>query len=413
MTPLRSALRDGKPVWMPARSARAQPRYSSLRNHRHADIVVVGGGIIGALISCTLAEAGVRVAVLEAGFVGYGSTVASSALLLQEPDLGMAQLARRYGRAASQRIWQLGHDAVREFIRTVRQHHIDCDLVERDTLYCATTADALARLRHDRHLRSQAGFGGEWLSAETLLETTGVRGLGAIRTTGNAQLDPFKACTGLMQSAAAAGATVFERSPVTRIAPVRSGVRVHTKTGRIDASRVVIATGYATKQFRALAGRFRMYHTYVLATAALGAAQRRSLGFGNVMVWDTEKPYHYARWTSDHRLLLGGGDQRVRTGIRRAALFDIATRQLRADFELLVPTLAGVGIEQAWEGVFALTPDSLPYIGAHRRYPGHLFALGYGGNGMSYSTLAARFVLEEWRGTRSPDQALFRFGRVR
>jgi glycine/D-amino acid oxidase-like deaminating enzyme len=398
---------------MPARTARAQPRYSSLKNHQHADIAIVGGGITGALIGCALAEAGVHVAVLEADCVGNGSTVASSALLLQEPDLGMAQLARRYGRAASQRIWQLGHDAVREFIRTIRRHRIDCDLVERDTVYCATTPDALVSLRRERRLRSKAGFDGEWLSAAELLETTGFSGLGAIRTSGNAQLDPFRACGGLMQSAAAAGAEVFERSPVTRITRVRGGMRVYTKAGRVDATRVVIATGYATKQFRPLAGRFRMYHTYVLATAPLTAAQRRSAGPGDVMVWDTEKPYHYARWTSDHRLLLGGGDQPVRTGTGRAALFAAATRQLRADFDALLPTLAGLEIDRAWEGLFALTPDSLPYIGTHRRYPGHLFALGYGGNGMSYSALAARFVLEQWRGTRSPDQDLFRFGRIR
>ena len=79
----------------------------------------------------------------------------------------------------------------------------------------------------------------------------------------------------------------------------------------------------------------------------------------------------------------------------------------------MLPALADVGIESAWDGLFAMTPDSLPYIGPHQRYPGHLFALGYGGNGMTFGMLAARMLLEQWQGVQSPDHALFRFGRLR
>jgi glycine/D-amino acid oxidase-like deaminating enzyme len=60
-----------------------------------------------------------------------------------------------------------------------------------------------------------------------------------------------------------------------------------------------------------------------------------------------------------------------------------------------------------------MTPDGLPYSGPHRRYPQHLFALGYGGNGMTFGFLAARMLLERWQGIHSPDHDLFAFGRHR
>jgi glycine/D-amino acid oxidase-like deaminating enzyme len=208
-----------------------------------------------------------------------------------------------------------------------------------------------------------------------------------------------------------AGATVCERSPVVRIDHATTGLHIHTRRGRVDAARVVIATGYATPRFKPLAGRFRMYRTYALATEPLSERQRREIGLGDVMIWDTERPYHYARWTPDRRLLIGGGDERVRPGVRRGLSFDTRTRQLRDDFEALFPALSDVRFAAAWEGLFAMTPDSLPYIGVHRRYPGHLFALGYGGNGMTFSSLAARMLLEQWQGIRSPDHRLFCFGR--
>jgi glycine/D-amino acid oxidase-like deaminating enzyme len=376
-------------------------------------VAIVGGGITGSLVASTFAEDGIAVTVLERGRIGCGSTVASSALLLQDPDHGLAQLRRRYGRAASQRIWQLAQEAVRDFVSRLRRHRINCDLVERDAIYYATTAKAAGSLLRDLRLREAAGFDVEWLSPEALRQATAIPGLGAIRTRQNAQLDPYKACHGLIGAAARAGANIFERSEVTRIHHAGDGVRVHSRHGHVDASRVIIATGYATRHFRPLAGRFRMYHTYVLSTPPLSVAQRRQVGLGDVMLWDTEEPYHYARWTATHRLLLGGGDTRVRPGRRRSAVFASATQELRRDFESLLPALAGVGIERAWEGLFAMTPDSLPYIGPHRRYPGHLFALGYGGNGMTFGSLAARLLLEHWRGVRSDDQPLFRFGRLR
>ena len=171
------ALRRGQPVWCAERDGgRPTRRYPSLRGHRACDVAIVGGGITGALIADTFAAEGISVSVLESGCVGCGSTVASSALLLQEPDHGLAHLARRYGRAAGRRIWQLSHDAVRDLVRRLRQHRIACDLVERDAVYYATTADAVRRLRAEHRLRLRAGFDGEWLTPEALRRLTGVPG---------------------------------------------------------------------------------------------------------------------------------------------------------------------------------------------------------------------------------------------
>jgi glycine/D-amino acid oxidase-like deaminating enzyme len=206
---------------------------------------------------------------------------------------------------------------------------------------------------------------------------------------------------------------VFERSAVRRIEQAHDGVCIRTRQGTLHAERVIVATGYATAQFRPLAGRFRMYRTYVLATEPIDRTQRDDIGLSDVMVWDTERPYHYARWAPEHRLLLGGEDRLVRPGQRRRQQSKAAARVLRAYFEARLPGLAMVRTEGAWEGLFAMTADSLPYIGPHRRYPHHWFALGYGGNGMTFGFLAARLLLERWQGLTSRDHKLFEFARLR
>src|SRR5439155_1958284 len=121
---------------------------------------------------------------------------------------------------------------------------------------------------------------------------------------------------------------------------------------------------------------------------------------------------HYARWFN-RRLIMGGGDRPQVTNRQRAAAFEKGVREVRRHFERLLPPLRDVEIEYAWEGLFANTPDGLPYIGPHRRYPRHLFALGYGGNGMTFGFLAARMLLEQYRGIRSSDHRLLAFDRRR
>ena len=407
--PLRR-LRVGAPVWLPAAVER---RYPALSGAHDTCVAVVGGGITGALVAQAFASAGIATTLLEAARVGRGSTAASSALLLKEPDLDLVRLTQRYGARSSRRIWEVSHQSVAHLIALLKRLHIRCDLQTRDAVYYATTAQAAARLRQECDLRLGAGFDAEWLSPARLRRLTGIAGHGAIRSKRGGQFDPYRACVGLVRAASAAGAEVYERSEVRRIDQVDQGVRLATGGGTLHARRVIVATGYATPRFRPLAGRFRMYRTYVLATEPLDRAQRDDVGLSDVMVWDTERPYHYARWTPDHRLLLGGEDRAVVPGQRHRHQSRTAVRDLRAYFDARFPALATVRTERAWEGLFAMTADSLPFIGPHRRYPRHWFALGYGGNGMTFAFLAARLLLERWQGVSSRDHTLFEFGRHR
>jgi glycine/D-amino acid oxidase-like deaminating enzyme len=374
-------------------------------------VAVIGGGITGAALAWRFANAGVRVAVVEAARIGRGSTAASTALLMQEPDTDLAELSRRYGTARARRAWQLSLEATRDFVATLTQLGIECDLVRRDSVYYAAEQRDVSRLRDEHRRRMAAGIDARWLEGARLRRALGFDAPAGIRTSGNAQADPFKACLGLMRAAERAGARVFERSPVVSIRPRSSDVLVTTPRGSIRADRVVIATGYATPYFKPLLGRFKMLNTYVVATRPLTPSERRRIGPGAVMLWDTGRPYHYARWTRDHRLILGGGDRPVVPERQRRQAFAEGTRGVQATFVRLYPGLEDIALDWQWEGLFATTRDGLPYIGPHRRYPRQLFALGYGGNGMTFGFLAARLLLEWYLGNRSPDHELFAFAR--
>jgi glycine/D-amino acid oxidase-like deaminating enzyme len=214
-----------------------------------------------------------------------------------------------------------------------------------------------------------------------------------------------------MNAAARVGARVFEQSTVTTVETMADAVSVHTPKGSVSAPHVVVATGYATPTFKPLTGRFTMKHTYVVATEPIDVRSREQCGLGDVMTWDVERPYHYARWTRDHVLLLGGGDVARGSESQRRKMFAVRTRRLQRHFQRIMPGLRDVAIDHRWEGLFAMTPDGLPYVGPHSRYPRHLFALGYGGNGMSLGFVVARMLWEMVQGRRSTDHGLFAFDR--
>jgi glycine/D-amino acid oxidase-like deaminating enzyme len=404
-------LRHGHPLWLDQRATKR--KYPRHRGTLETDVVIVGGGITGAICAYLFAEVGVRVALVEAKRVGHGSTVASTALLMQEPDRDFNDLARRFGPAAARGIWKSLARATRDVAKTVRALKMNAGLCECDSIYFTLDSGKVKVLRKEFDARKAAGLPGRWLSASALFRRAGIRAAAAILTSGNAQVNPLRVCHGFLSAAARRGARIFERSPARSVKPLESGVEVRTGGGTISASRVVVATGYATPEFRGLVGRFKMNDTYVLATRRLSRRRGR-----RVMAWDTDHPYHYARWTDDGRLLLGGEDTRHRSlkGSRRRIAK--ARERLTAYLASIYPELADERLEYAWEGLFAETPDGLPYIGEHSRYPGHLFALGYGGNGMTASYLAATILVDLYQQRDKPRKArqtanLFAFDRGR
>jgi glycine/D-amino acid oxidase-like deaminating enzyme len=245
-----------------------------------------------------------------------------------------------------------------------------------------------------------------------LKRQVGIDGAGGILTNGNAQADPFRACLGIAEHVRAAGVKIYERSPARRVRGSSREVRIDLDGGDVRAQWAVIATGYATPEFKPLAGRFRLSTTYVITTAPIDRRVHRMMG-ARVMWWDTETPYHYARWTPDRRMLFGGRDLPRVSPRARPSLLPRQAAHLKEDLVRLYPSLESAAVDYAWDGLFATTRDGLPYIGGHRRYPRQLFALGYGGNGMTFGFLAAQVLLRTVRNTLTDADRFFGFHRIR
>jgi glycine/D-amino acid oxidase-like deaminating enzyme len=80
------------------------------------------------------------------------------------------------------------------------------------------------------------------------------------------------------------------------------------------------------------------------------------------------------------------------------------------DFKKLYPSIAFTP-EFSWAGTFGKTKDGLPYIGKYRDYTREYFALGFGGNGIIFSLIAAEIIRDSILGRNIPNAEIFSFNR--
>lgn len=405
--------RYGVSYWLDQFPSSRRPSYPRHRGHLDIDVVIVGGGLTGCMTAYAFAAAGVRVALLEAGRIGLGASVTSTALVMQEPDVDFLEIERLYGLRAARRAWQMMRRAALDLAATIRRLDLKCRLEEQDSIYFTTAADAVRRLRRECDARRAGGLDASWLNARQLRQATAIDGAQAgILVHGNAQVDPYRACVGFAAAAAERGAAIFEQSPLRRAHGGRKKVEIRTDRGTLRADRIVIATGGATPAYRPLARHLKRFDTYVVLTPPLPAAVRSELGRRGAMLWDTDAPYHYLRWTSDDRVMFGGGDQPHVAARRGPSILVQRTGQLMYELSTLYPAISGVQPEYAWAGEYAASPDGLPLIGPHRNYGRHLFALGHAGNGLASAYLASRILLRAHLDEAAKGDDVFGFMRL-
>src|SRR5687768_5542131 len=99
--------RYGTPWWIQRFPKSRQAAYPRHRGHLDADVVVIGGGLMGAMTTYVFAAAGVKVVLLEADRVGRGATAGAPGLMLAGPPTEFRDLADRYGLRAARRMSQM------------------------------------------------------------------------------------------------------------------------------------------------------------------------------------------------------------------------------------------------------------------------------------------------------------------
>ncbi|MFE4393328.1 MULTISPECIES: NAD(P)/FAD-dependent oxidoreductase [Streptomycetaceae] len=370
----------------------------ALPGDRDVDVCVVGGGYTGLWTAYYLkkADPGLRIAVLERRFCGYGASGRNGGWLYNG-FAGRGAFARRYGRERAAAMQRAMDEAVGEVVGVAGAERIDADIVRGGVLEVARSKPQLERLR--AHVEAERAYGEgrvELLGAKEAAARINVAGtLGGCWTAHGARIQPARLARGLARTVRELGVEVYEGTAVTAILP-GSGYRkprAVTPYGTVTADHVLRATEGFTAGLRGEKRTWLPMNSAMVATEPLPAEFWAEAGWeGREVLGDFAHAYMYAQRTADDRIALGGRGVPYRFGSRTDS--DGSTqvetvRQLRAVLDRFFPAAAHARIDHAWAGVLGVPRDWCATVELDR-VSGLGWAGGYVGSGVTTTNLAGR-----------------------
>jgi len=203
------------------------------------------------------------------------------------------------------------------------------------------------------------------------------------------------------------GLHVFANTEVTAIQHQKKGVELLTETGKkIKAKKLVIACGYESQRYIPFRVQ-RLKSTFAIISEPFVS---KNFWFRNSLIWETRNPYLYLRTTDDQRVIIGGKDVKISDPYLRDKMLSTKARALERSFCELFPHIP-FKTDFKWAGSFASTKDGLPYIGSIRQRPHTYFALGFGGNGITFGLLAGQIIRDILDQKKNEGADIFSFNR--
>jgi glycine/D-amino acid oxidase-like deaminating enzyme len=400
----RRRLRSGRTLWQ-AIPEPALPT-TSLRKDIKCDVVIVGAGISGAMIAERLSEDGFAVAVLDRREPIAGSTMASTALLQYELDTPLSTLARRIGKGRSERMWRRSKLALDALGERLQGLGLSPCCARRSSLYLEGDLLDPGALRDEAMARRQAGFESTYLSRARVEATYGIRHRAALLGHGSLEANPRRLASGFLRAALSRKTRLYAKADVTMVEPGADGVTIGTRHGpSVSARHAIFATGYEMLRGIPTKGH-RITSTWALATRP----QPRATWTDNVLISEASAPYLYLRVGPGGRILCGGEDESDLDDDARDALTPTKIEQIEVKLQRLLPGI-DPRADYAWSGNFGASPTGSPSIGAVPGMRNCYAVLGYGGNGITFSMMAAQLLSTILAGRNDPDADLFSFRR--
>lgn len=399
------------PYWLDRAAKGRLPSFARFRGLADTQVAIVGGGLTGCACAWSFAAAGVKVVLLEAEAIGAGATARSLGQIREDFDASFQATASAHGLRSARSLWQTMRRASLDFPAALRRLGVRCDLGLEDLVTFARDAQSARLLQREYQSRRGAGLDHRWMKPGALSRESALENGGGIRTRGFS-LNPYRACLGLAAAASSRGATLHEKSAVSRIRAGRKQVEILTASGSLRADAVLIATSSPLADLRALRRHLKPFDAYAVVTEPLPAAVRREAGMRGSALRDTAAPPHLLRWMKEDRILFSGADQPQVPERLRAKTLVQRTGQLMYELSVLYPAISGLRPEWAWDGTHYETVDRLPFVGLHRNFPRHLFAMGAARHGAGFAWLAARNLLRQYQGEAAKGDDLFGFSRV-
>lgn len=409
------AVHIGRLYWPGASPERHVPRTNWMDGPY--EVLVVGGGMSGALTAFRLSEEGKKVLLVEKNTIASGSTAANTGLIQFMSDMGLSEYSETLGKTEAALFYEWSREGIETLRRIDKLAKVETISETKDTdeedfdvvqsLLVATQRRAKNYLEEEFEVHTKQGFGSSLVN-KTELKELGIKGHEALETGPDIFLNPYSFVQRIVSYAQEHfGLTVAEHVCYEGMTSNQEVILSSAAgTFPMPIPKIVIACGYMPPlEIAEKLKNLELYVSYVYVTDPMD-----ELPIPKKLIWERKDPYTYLRQTFKQAIMVGGKDLKDK---------ELLLEKLPEQIDKLTKSAAKwiEGIDEdghkpySYAAFFGESKDDLPYIGEDPDNENAYIICGLGGNGTVYSAIASEMVLEWLEGTPRAGGEMFRIDR--
>jgi len=368
------------------------PEYPRLATDTSADVVVVGGGIVGLTTALSVQRGGATVVLLEARRLAGGTTGGTTGKLTAQHGLTYAKLVKRRGENIARLYADANQRAIDRVVALVAELDADCQLERSPAFLYTTDRSQRAQLEEEHAAAARLGLPSSLTNEIDLPFSVDL----ALRFDDQAHFHSVRYCAALARAFVAGGGTIYEQTRATDVRERHDGATVVTGHGCVEADQVVLATLLPFTDRAGLFAKTRPSRAYGVA------ATLRSGGLWGVHISISEPTRSTRPWREGGRegIVVVGEDHVTGEGEPEPARWGALERWTREHFDV-------DAFHYRWSAQDYSAPDGVPLVGRAPRMHRTFVASGFRKWGLTNGTAAAEVLTTLLEGRNHPWEALF------
>ena len=348
--------------------------------YRTADVVIIGGGVIGLVIARELARRGVRdVCLIERSSLGAEASFAAGGILAPQAEAN-----------GSDEFFELAcrsRDLYAEFAETLREETgVDVELDSTGTLYVAFREEDLGEIEKRYEWQSKAGLDVEKLTPAQARElepciAESVRG--ALHFPRDIQVENRRLLNALVNSVNKLGVNITTDTNVESIEIERGRITgVHTSRGQVSCQKIIVAAGtWSSNIQNARTPKIEPVRGQMICFDANPQLTRHVI----------YSPRGYLVPRHDGRLLAGSTSENA--GFTKQVTAG-GISHILANAQEISPKISNLAITDTWSGLRPRAADGLPVLGPCGEIDGLFYATGHYRNGILLAPVTGELIAE-------------------
>lgn len=382
-------------------------QYVYLNKNISCDVLIIGGGVSGAVTAYYMAEEGYDVVIIDKNIIGYGSTSSNVGIIDVQVTSEISKLSRIIGEKKAKKCFNLMKNSINEISKIVSKMENKDNInfkIQNSLYYTDKYMNKNAMIR-EYNSKINLGIGAKFTNENNLVNLKYGVELENMSATMNTYEFTKEVISYLSKKD---NVRVYENTEAEKIKSNEDYVEVITSNRfKISANKVIITEGAeAIKNFPDMP--IDIYRTYNIVTEKIEELKNYDTNF---TARNIDLPFNYFRFTEDNRIIFGGQTSKVTEKENNEEISkQLSNTRYRKLFKELQETFyefKDITVKYCFNGIFAETKDTLPIIDEIPNMPNVYCNLSYGVSGVIFAVIGAKMLKEINREYYARDMHMF------